>query len=90
MSRKRSTKFVQLAEARVTRALRHKACGNLSNRSNYVYTDEDAKIIAALKKAVDETKSRFEARVTQKQRLSNCEFLRRQRGPAAAESQQRI
>ena len=57
-------KFVQLAEARVTRALKDiKLIGNLSNRSNYVYTDEDAKkIIAALKKAVDETKSRFEAK----------------------------
>lgn len=57
-------KFVQLAEARVTRAIKDiKLIGNLSNRSNYVYTDEDArKIVAALKKAVDETKARFEAK----------------------------
>lgn len=57
-------KFVRLAEARVTRALKDiNLIGNLSNRSNYVYTDEDAKkIVSALKKAVDETKARFEAK----------------------------
>ncbi len=57
-------KFVQLAEARVTRAIKDiKLIGNLSNRTNYVYTEDDVKkIITALKKAVDEAKSRFEAK----------------------------
>ena len=57
-------KFVRLAEARVTRALKDiKLIGNLSNKSNYVYTEEDAKkIVSALKKAVDDTKARFEAK----------------------------
>ena len=57
-------KFVRLAEARVTRALKDiKLIGNLSNKSNYVYTEEDAKkIVSALKKAVDDTKARFDAK----------------------------
>lgn len=57
-------KFVRLAEARVTRALKDiKLIGNLSNKSNYVYAEEDAKkIVSALKKAVDDTKARFEAK----------------------------
>lgn len=55
-------KFVELAEKRVNRALKDiKLIGNLSNRSNYSYKDKDAKaIIAALKKAVDEVKARFD------------------------------
>jgi hypothetical protein len=39
-------KFVELAEKRVTRAMKDiKLIGNLSNRSNYSYTDKDAKAI---------------------------------------------
>ena len=55
-------KFVELAEKRVNRALKDiKLIGNLSNRSNYSYTDKDAKaIISALKKAVDEVKARYD------------------------------
>lgn len=55
-------KFVELAEKRVNRAIKDiKLIGNLSNRSNYSYTDKDAKAIcSALKKAVDEVKARFE------------------------------
>ena len=55
-------KFVELAEKRVNRALKDiKLIGNLSNRSNYSYTDKDAKaIIMALRKAVDEVKARFD------------------------------
>ena len=55
-------KFVELAEKRVNRALKDiKLIGNLSNRSNYSYTDKDAKaIITALRKAVDEMKGRFD------------------------------
>ena len=55
-------KFVELAEKRVNRALKDiKLIGNLSNRSNYSYTDQDAqKICKALKNAVDEIKARFD------------------------------
>lgn len=55
-------KFVELAEKRVRRALKDiKLIGNLSNRSNYSYTDEDArKIYRALKSAVEDLKIRFE------------------------------
>lgn len=55
-------KFVELAEKRVRRALKDiKLVGNLSNRSNYSYTDEDVKkIYKALKSALDEAKARFD------------------------------
>ena len=55
-------KFVALAEKRVTKALNDmRLIGNLSNRSNYAYTDDDArKIYKALRDAVEEVKSRFE------------------------------
>jgi hypothetical protein len=55
-------KFVVLAEKRVTRALKDiRLIGNLSNRSNYKYTDEDArKICKTLRDAVDEVRARFE------------------------------
>jgi hypothetical protein len=57
-------KFVELAQKRVNRALKDiQLIGNLSNRSNYTYTDEDAqKIYKALKEAVDEMKAKFESR----------------------------
>lgn len=55
-------KFVELAEKRVNRALKDiKLIGNLSNRSNYSYTEKDTKaIINALNKAVAEVKARFD------------------------------
>ena len=58
------TKFVDLAEKRVSRALKDiKLIGNLSNRSNYVYSDQDVKKIhLALKKAIEEMKARFDAK----------------------------
>lgn len=57
-------KFKELAEKRVRRAIKDvKLIGNLSNRSNYSYTDEDAKkIYKALKNAVDEVKARFDSK----------------------------
>ena len=63
MARERNrTRFVALAEKRVTRALNDiRLIGNLSNRSNYTYTDEDArKICKALRDAVEEVRNRFE------------------------------
>jgi hypothetical protein len=57
-------KFVELAEKRVSKALKDiKLIGNLSNKSNYAYTDEDVrKIHSALKKAVEEMHQRFRAK----------------------------
>lgn len=54
-------KFVHLAEKRVVRAIHAiRLVGNLSNRSNYSYTEEDAKkIIRALQTALDEMKTKF-------------------------------
>lgn len=55
-------KFKELAEKRVRRALKEiQLIGNLSNRSNYFYTEEDAKkIVKALQNAVTELKTRFD------------------------------
>jgi len=55
-------KFVELAEKRVNRAIKDiKLIGNLSNRSNYSYTEKDAKaIVSALNKAVADVKARFD------------------------------
>jgi hypothetical protein len=59
--RDKRVKFVDLANKRVTRAIREiKLVGNLSNRSNYEYGDEDAKkIVRALQKEIDALKNRF-------------------------------
>lgn len=56
------SKFVELAGKRVTKALNHiRLIGNLSNRSNYDYTDEDvAKIFRALTDEVSACRKRFE------------------------------
>lgn len=55
-------KFVELAQKRVTRALKDiRLVGNLSNRSNYKYTEDDArKICKALRDAVEDVRARFE------------------------------
>ncbi len=63
MSRKNDRKkFVELAEKRVRRALKDiKLIGNLSNRSNYVYSELDAKkIYKTLQTALGEMKARFD------------------------------
>lgn len=58
----RREKFVELAEKRVNKALSQiRLIGNLSNRSNYFYTEQDVKSIhRALRRAVDEMKARFD------------------------------
>ena len=55
-------KFVELAKKRVSRALKDiQLIGNLSNRSNYDYTDDDvAKIIKALSDEVSACRKKFE------------------------------
>lgn len=71
MSTKRSN-FIRLAEARVTKALKAiKVVGNLSNKTNYEYTDQDIqKIINALQAEITTLKSRFKNRGTSE----NVEF----------------
>jgi len=56
-------KFVELAEKRVSRAIKDiRLIGNLSNKSNYSYTDEDVrKIIRALEGEVKKLKQRFDS-----------------------------
>lgn len=60
MSSKRE-KFVDLAEARVSRAMQAiRVVGNLSNRNNYEYTDDDVrKIVKALSAEIDAMQARF-------------------------------
>lgn len=60
---KSRTKFIELAENRVSRAIKDiRLIGNLANRSNYSYTADDSrKIIKALKDEIDALKARFEA-----------------------------
>jgi hypothetical protein len=55
-------KFVELAQKRVSRALKDiQLVGNLSNRSNYDYTEEDVtKILRALADEVSTCRKKFE------------------------------
>ncbi|HFA59377.1 MAG TPA: hypothetical protein ENJ83_01665 [Rhodospirillales bacterium] len=62
MARPRRKRFVDLAEKRVTRAIKDlRLIGNLANRSNYQYDDRDVeKIIRALENELRLMKRRFE------------------------------
>jgi hypothetical protein len=57
----RRTRFATLASKRVNRATHAiKTIGNLSNRSNYAWTEQDVKkIVRELRKAVKEVEDRF-------------------------------
>lgn len=59
--RNKRQKFVDLAEARVNKALKDmQLIGNLSNRSAYEFTDADIrKIFSALQKGLETAKSKF-------------------------------
>lgn len=59
--RDKRKKFVELAEARVTRAIKDiRLIGNLSNRAAYTYTEEDTKkIFRALAKEIETARARF-------------------------------
>ncbi len=61
MGRDREKKFKQLAEKRVSRVLKDlKLISNLSNRSNYEYSDQDAnKIITAIENEFKMVKMQF-------------------------------
>jgi hypothetical protein len=54
-------RFVRLAEARVTKAIKDvRLIANLSNRSNYKYTDEDVReIFGALEREIRGAKEKF-------------------------------
>lgn len=69
-SRKRE-RFVLLAERRVNRAIDSlRLVGNLSNRSNYEYTDSDVKqIVAALESSLTELRQRFRSPSSQRESL---------------------
>jgi DNA-binding transcriptional regulator YiaG len=55
-------KFVKLASARVSKALKDiQLIGNLANKSNYDYTDDDVtKIFRALNEEISACRKRFE------------------------------
>ena len=57
-------RFVSLAEKRVARTIKDiRLIGNLSNRTNYTYTNDDVKKIAsALSAELANMKKRFETR----------------------------
>ncbi len=59
--RNKRQKFIDLAEARVNKAIKDmQLVGNLSNRSAYEFTEGDVKkIFSALQKALDSAKARF-------------------------------
>lgn len=59
--RNKRAKFVQLAEARVNKALKDlQLVGNLSNRAAYDFTEADVrKMFGALQKGLDVAKARF-------------------------------
>jgi hypothetical protein len=63
MSEDSREKFVRLAESRVNNiAKTMRLLGNLSNRSNYSYTDQDAdKIFKTLERELKSAKARFTA-----------------------------
>ena len=55
-------RFVDLAQKRVNKTVNDiRLIGNLSNKTNYSYTEEDVKkIYSALRSALDEMKAKFE------------------------------
>jgi hypothetical protein len=59
--RDKRQKFVELAEARVTRAMKDiRLIGNLSNKSAYTYSEEDVRrIFRALQREMESAKARF-------------------------------
>jgi len=60
--RDKSEKFVELAERRVSRVLRDlRLVGNLGNKNNYSYTNDDVrKIFSAIEGELRTTRKRFD------------------------------
>jgi hypothetical protein len=69
--------FVRLAETRTRRLLKDlELLGNLSNRSNYTYSEDDVKVIfRAVAKKMSETELRFKVNL-QLERKSDFELPR--------------
>ena len=65
MSEVKRKRFVKVAELRVNRVLKNlRLIGNLSNKNNYSYTDDDVlKIRIALQNKLDKTMELLENRV---------------------------
>ena len=59
--RNKREKFIELAEARVNRAIKDiRLIGNLANRSAYTYGEEDVrKIFRAIQKEMEAARTRF-------------------------------
>lgn len=62
MAEKSREKFVNIAERRVNRTIKDiKLISNLSNRSNYKYTEDDVRaIFSALEKELKQARDRFQ------------------------------
>lgn len=61
-TRDKAAKFVELGTKRVNKAIKDiRLIGNLANKKNYEYTDEQARrIIKALQKEIDSVKQNFQ------------------------------
>jgi hypothetical protein len=61
-SRDKAAKFIELANKRVNKAIKDlKLVGNLANKKNYEYTEEQAKkIVKALQKEIETIKRNFQ------------------------------
>lgn len=61
MVRDKRAKFVELAQSRVSKTIAQiRLVGNLANRNNYEFDEEDArKITRALQKELDAVKAKF-------------------------------
>jgi hypothetical protein len=68
--RDKRSRFVELAEARVTRATQTlRLIGNLSNLNNYTYSESDAqKILATLDSEVKLLKAKFQTALMKRHR----------------------
>jgi hypothetical protein len=68
--RDKRSRFVELAEARVTRATQQlRLIGNLSNLNNYTYSETDAqKILATLDGEVKLLKAKFQTALMKRQK----------------------
>ena len=64
---KNRDKFVELAQKRVSRVVKDiRLIGNLSNRTNSSYTDDDVKkIVSTLKSEISRLQKRFETSVAE-------------------------
>lgn len=78
MSRDKSAKFVELANKRVNKTIKDiQLIGNLTNRQNYEYTEEQARqIIKALQQEIDALKHGFQSADNVSRKEFNLEIKR--------------